>query len=118
MRAKRSGRAQEGAGGADVGAERIEATVDLLGQLLAHAEIAIDHVGVVHLVGRVAAGLGHDLLGAGDHPGDERGGDALRARDQLDVGAEGPHGPDLLLGERIGRDDPQRIALDRADEGE
>jgi hypothetical protein len=38
--------------------------------------------------------------------------------EDLDRRAERPHREDLLFGEGVGRDDPKRVALQRADEGE
>ena len=65
-----------------------------------------------------AAGLGDDLRRPPHHGRDEVGRDPCRAGDQLDVGAEGGHRLQLLGGEGVRADDPERIALHRADEGQ
>jgi len=111
-------RADEAACRADVRAEGVQPSLDLVGQLAPEAEVALDHVAVVELVGGVSTGFGHDLPGARHHPRDQARGDALRAVQELDLGSEGAHGERLLLGERIRRDDPERVALDGTDERE
>jgi hypothetical protein len=89
----------------------------LLNQLLAHPPVAVDHVRVVELVGGECAGLVRDLAGAAHHRRDQLWSDSLRAGNQLHLRAKRLHGPDFLHCEGIGGDDPQRITLDRADEG-
>jgi hypothetical protein len=80
---------------------------ELVEQFLAQPAIALDHVGVIELIGGERAGLRGDLGCPAHHRRDQGGRDALRARDQLDLGAERPHGADLLICEGIGRHDPQ-----------
>src|SRR5207247_11201375 len=105
-------------GGPDVDTDGIETPVERIEQLPPEREVAVDHVRVVELVSLVGAGLDGDLSGPGPQARDERRGDAFRARQELDLGTEGPHRLDLLDREGIRADDPQRVALDRADERE
>ena len=115
---ERARHADEAARGADVADVGVEPVVELVGDLHPERRVPVEHVAVVELVGRVATLLGHDRLGAPHHRRDQVGVDALRARDQLDVGAERAHRPDLLGREGVGAHDPQAVPLHRAHERE
>src|SRR3990170_100945 len=112
------GHTQKATGRADVAHPSIEGPVELLDDLGAQCTVADDHVGVIELVGLEAADLEGQLGRPGTHRGNQVGRDALRARDQLDLRPKGQHRSPLLTRECIRADDPQRIALDRADEGQ
>ena len=74
--------AEEAARRADIRAERVDPTIELLEQLAPELCVAVDHVAVVELVGREAAGLVDDLPGSLHHPREQLWRDALRARDR------------------------------------
>ena len=115
---QRAGDTQEAASGADIAAEGADGrrAGELIDQFLTEAAVAVHHVGVIELIGGERACLCRDLGCPAHHCWDQIGRDAIRARYQLDLGAERPHRADLLLRERIRGHDPQRVALDCADE--
>ena len=93
--------AGEAARSADVGAEGVDPTVELAQQLAAKLTVPLDHIGVSKLVRGEAADLVDDLRSALDHARNELRRDPLRARQHLELGAEGPHRRKLLFGVRI-----------------
>ena len=109
--------AEEAAGRADVGAERVDAPVQLVEQLPAQLGIALDHVAVVELICGETVNFVHDLGGAAHHARDEITCDPLRARDDLELGTERAHGAELLRREGIGGDDSELVTLHSTDEG-
>jgi len=105
----------EAARSADVCAEGVDPALELLEELAREPGVAVEHVAIAELVGREAAGLLHDLLGALDHPREQLRGDPFRARHDLELGAEHLHRAQLLPREYVRADDPQGIALEGAD---
>ena len=90
--------------GADRAAERVDPAAGLLDQLAADPHVAANRVGVVELIGPERVALGEHPLDLGAHPSNS-GGVIFPPSlgDDEQIGAEGAHGIELLLRERIGR---------------
>ncbi|WP_249295719.1 hypothetical protein [Agrococcus sp. Marseille-Q4369] len=120
--AKRSGRDHEHSVRADARAERVDATAaraHRLKDLAPELAVAVERIGVVELVDQPRVLTLDDALDLLAHPHEEVGRDAPAvAVDERDLGAERAHGVELLLRERVRRDDRERVALDRAHERE
>src|SRR5436305_648510 len=113
------GVAGEAATRADPHHELVEPAVELREDLAGHGRVACPVVRVVELVGPEGVGLDDEL----SHP-PQAGLNQLRrhlpvdARDELHHGPEGPHGLQLLLGERVRGDEVGPVPLRRAHHGE
>ena len=92
--------------------------MELLQQFFAQTPVPVEHVSVVELICPERSSLRGDLSRSAHHGRNQLRCDALRARDQLDIGAERLHRPEFLAGKGIGGHDPQRIAFHRTDEGQ